>query len=65
MAVLWAHLQEEPPDSPSQRSDISPEFRRALNAALRKVPSERPRSSIEYARSLSLAAGIPFVDAGG
>jgi serine/threonine protein kinase len=63
MRVLWAHLQDEPPDLSAQRTDISPEFAQALKAALRKEPAERPRTSIAYARSLSQAAGIPIVDA--
>src|SRR5207237_1249846 len=57
MRVLWAHLQDEPPDPAADRTDISSEFARALKSALRKEPAERPRSSIEYARSLSRAAG--------
>jgi serine/threonine protein kinase len=57
MQVLWAHLRDEPPDP--TRSDLPPEFTRALKAALRKQPSERPGTGLEYARSLSQAAGIP------
>jgi serine/threonine protein kinase len=64
MRVLWAHLQDEPPDPSAERTDISPGFAQALKAALRKEPAERPRTSIEYARSLSQAAGIPIVDPG-
>jgi serine/threonine protein kinase len=62
MRVLWAHLQEDPPGLSDQRPDIVPEFTRALNAALRKDPAERPRTSGEFARSLSEAAGIPIAD---
>lgn len=62
MRVLWAHLQDEPPDPPADRTDISPQFAQALKAALRKEPTERPRSSLDYARSLSEAAGIPIAD---
>jgi serine/threonine protein kinase len=58
MRVLWAHLQDEPPD-PSGRDDIPPAFTQALKAALRKQAAERPSNSVEYARSLSQAAGIP------
>jgi serine/threonine protein kinase len=58
MRVLWAHLQDEPPD-PSGRDDIPPAFTQALKAALRKQATERPSNSVEYARSLSQAAGIP------
>jgi serine/threonine protein kinase len=57
MQVLLAHLQEEPPDL--RRDDVRPEFGEALKVALRKRSVERPRSSLEYARSLSLAAGMP------
>jgi serine/threonine-protein kinase len=60
MAVLWAHLQDEPPDPSAERTDISPEFIQTLKAALRKEPAERPRTSVAYARSLSQAAGIPI-----
>jgi len=62
MRVLWAHLQDEPPNPSTDRTDISPEFAQALLAALRKEPADRPRSSIEYARSLSEAADIPMGD---
>jgi serine/threonine protein kinase len=65
MRVLWAHLQDEPPDPSPERTDIPPRFTQALKAALRKQPAERPRTSSEYARSLSQAAGIPIVDAAG
>jgi serine/threonine protein kinase len=57
MQVLWAHLREEPPDP--TREDVAPEFIQAVKVALRKQPSERPTTSVEYARSLSRAAGIP------
>jgi serine/threonine protein kinase len=56
MQVLWAHLRDEPPDP--CRDDIPPGLTQALKAALRKDPSERPSTSVEYARSLSRAAGI-------
>jgi serine/threonine protein kinase len=57
MQVLMAHLHEDPPDI--GRDDVGPELGEALKAALRKHPAERPRSSLEYARSLSIAAGEP------
>ena len=62
MRVLWAHLQEEPPDPCPDRADIPPAFREALKAALRKEPADRPTTSVEYARALSQAAGIPIED---
>jgi serine/threonine protein kinase len=62
MRVLWAHMQEEPPEPCPDRDDIPPAFRQALKAALHKEPAERPATSVEYARSLSQAAGIPIGD---
>jgi serine/threonine-protein kinase len=61
MRVLWAHLQEEPPDLCEGRADIPPAFTAALKVALRKEPAERPQSGTEYARSLSMAMRIPPV----
>jgi serine/threonine-protein kinase len=62
MRVLWAHLQDEPPDPSVKRGDLPVEFVRALKAALQKNPAERPSTSIDFARSLSRAAGIPIAD---
>jgi serine/threonine protein kinase len=62
LRVLWAHLQDEPADPAAGRSDVPPEFGQALVAALRKEPSERPRTSVAYARSLAQAAGLPVAD---
>jgi serine/threonine-protein kinase len=57
MRILWAHLQDEPPDLRSVRSDISPELASALMRALEKAPDKRPQSAGEYARMLAEAAG--------
>jgi serine/threonine-protein kinase len=65
MRVLWAHLQDEPPDPSAGRNDLPPGFCETLKSALRKDPAERPESGTEYARSLSLVAGIPALDAAG
>jgi serine/threonine protein kinase len=62
MAVLWAHLRDEPPDPSAERSDVSTEFAQALGSALRKQPGERPQTSIAFAQSLSRTAGIPITD---
>jgi serine/threonine protein kinase len=51
MRVLWAHLQEDPPDP----SGVPPAFAEAVKAALRKEPAERPASSVDYANSLAEA----------
>jgi serine/threonine-protein kinase len=65
MRVLWAHLQDEPPDPCAGRTDIPSGFTQILMAALRKDPRERPASSVEYVRSLALAAGVPVVEGAG
>ncbi len=59
MRVLWAHLQDEPPDPRAARSELSPEFVGALMQALEKDAAMRPTSAGEYARSLQAAAGPP------
>jgi serine/threonine protein kinase len=63
MRVLWAHLQDEPPDPCAGRADATPEFITVLKSALRKQPDDRPGSSVEYAESLLQAAGIPLAGA--
>jgi serine/threonine protein kinase len=57
MRVLWAHLQDEPPDPCRLRSDMSSQFGRTLMLALQKDPDKRPASAGEYARMLAAAAG--------
>jgi len=57
MRVLWAHLQDEPPDPCDLRSDMSLVFGRTLMLALRKDPDMRPQSAGEYVRMLAAAAG--------
>jgi serine/threonine protein kinase len=64
MRVLWAHLQDEPPDPAAGRNDIPAEVAPALKAALAKDPADRPASGVEYARSLSRASGIPLAAGG-
>ena len=56
MRVLWAHLQDEPSDLTTIRSDVPPEFARVVNRALAKDPGERPPRAGDYARMLSVAA---------
>jgi len=58
MRVLWAHLQDEP----ANPDGVSEQVGAAVKSALQKSPQDRPRSGTEYARGLSLAAGIPMAD---
>jgi serine/threonine-protein kinase len=58
MRVLWAHLQDEPPNP----TGVSEQVGTAIKSALQKAPEDRPKTGTEYARKLSLAAGIPMAD---
>jgi serine/threonine-protein kinase len=57
MRILWAHLQDAPPDPRSVRPDIPEEFSRTLLVALEKDAAKRPQTAGEYARMLAAAAG--------
>jgi serine/threonine protein kinase len=56
MRILWAHLQDPPPDPRGIRPDLSPELTQALMTALEKEADKRPSSAGEYARMLAAAA---------
>jgi serine/threonine protein kinase len=58
MRVLFAHLQEPPPDLSTQRRDIQPAVARAISRALEKEPEDRPTSAIDYVSGIARAAGI-------
>jgi serine/threonine-protein kinase len=56
MRILWAHLQDEPPDLTGQRPDLPPDFARTIMVAMAKDPQQRPATAGEYARLLAGAA---------
>jgi serine/threonine-protein kinase len=56
MRILWAHLQDPPPDPRGARPDLSPELARTLLMALEKEAEKRPSTAGEYARMLAAAA---------
>jgi hypothetical protein len=58
MRIIWAHLQDEPPDPRRLRGDLSPQFAQTLLLALEKDPDRRPASAGEYARMLAAAAAM-------
>jgi serine/threonine-protein kinase len=58
MRVLFAHLQEPPPDLSAQRRDIQPAVARAIARALEKEPADRPTSATDYVTGIARAAGI-------
>jgi serine/threonine-protein kinase len=58
MRVLWAHLQDDPPDPAVVRSDLPQELRRTILSALAKDPAERPQKAGEFAAQVRAAAGL-------
>ena len=57
MRVLFAHLQEPPPDLTELRRDVDPAVARAVVRALEKEPEERPPSAEAYVSGVARAAG--------
>lgn len=55
MRVLWAHLQDEPPDPAAARPDLPPAVARALLRALAKDPAARPAPASEFVESVARA----------
>jgi serine/threonine protein kinase len=58
MRVLFAHLQEPPPDLTTVRRDVQPATARAISRALEKEPEDRPSTATEYVTGIARAAGI-------
>jgi serine/threonine protein kinase len=58
MRVLFAHLQEPPPDLSAQRQDVPAAAARAIGRALEKEPEDRPATATEYVTGVARAAGI-------
>ena len=56
MRVLWAHLQDAPPDPLAGRDDVPAEVGAVIQRALAKTPEERPASAGQLAQELSAAA---------
>jgi serine/threonine-protein kinase len=57
MRVLWAHLQDEPPDLRALLPDLPGGVASVVRRALAKQPEERPASSLAFATELASAAG--------
>ncbi len=59
MRVLFAHLQEDPPDlSQTVGGAITPAVAKAINKALEKLPEDRPAAAAGYISSIARAAGF-------
>jgi serine/threonine protein kinase len=57
MRILWAHLQEEPPDPCTGRADLPSDVGWAVTRALEKDPEKRPPTATAYAHMVRVAAG--------
>jgi serine/threonine-protein kinase len=57
MRVLWAHLQDQPPDPVAKRTDAPPGLGPAVLTALAKDPGARPPTATAYAQAIREAAG--------
>lgn len=57
MRVLWAHLQDAPPDLLEKRPELPSALALALQRALDKDPAARPSSASEFAASLAQDSG--------
>jgi serine/threonine protein kinase len=58
MRVLFAHLQEPPPDISEQVPSVSAATSKAVNRALEKEAEDRPASAGGYLQSIARAAGV-------
>jgi serine/threonine protein kinase len=56
MSVLWAHLQEDPPDPRILRPELGESLVAAVLKGLAKDPEDRPQSTLEYASDVEAAA---------
>jgi serine/threonine protein kinase len=56
MRILWAHLQEEPPDPLAARDDVPADVSWAILRALEKEPPMRPPTATAYAHMVRIAA---------
>jgi len=58
MRVLWAQLQDDPPDPTAGIEGVAPALGPAILCGMEKERDKRPQSAGEYARSLYEAAGL-------
>jgi serine/threonine protein kinase len=57
MRILWAHLQEEPPDPLATRPEVPADVAWAITRALQKEPEDRPPTATAFASAVRIAAG--------
>jgi serine/threonine-protein kinase len=54
--VMWAHLQEDPPNVCTQRTDVPDGVGWAIDQALHKEPADRPPTALAFARMVQMGA---------
>ena len=57
MRVLWAHLQDDPPDPSTVSPDVPASVGQVILRSLAKEPADRPQSAGEFGRLMGEAAG--------
>ena len=60
MRVLWAHLQDVPPDPCASRPGMPAELGHTICMALEKDAAKRPPTATAYARMVQIASGASF-----
>lgn len=58
VAVIYMHIQEDPPPPRQFNSEISPELEMVIFKAMSKEPASRYGSADEFARDVRLAMGV-------
>ena len=60
MAVLWAHMYDQPPQLTDQRPDLSAAVDQVLARAMAKIPNERFATCGEFINALSSSLAEPL-----
>ncbi|HUC56924.1 MAG TPA: serine/threonine-protein kinase [Streptosporangiaceae bacterium] len=64
MAMIWAHVKDEPPALTSRRPDLPPQVDDVLARALAKSPADRYGTCREFAGALREALRLPQYESG-
>jgi serine/threonine protein kinase len=59
MRIMWAHLQDPPPNPAEVKETVPRPVGDAILKGLEKEPSERPQSASEFMKNVEEAAGPP------
>ncbi len=64
MAMIWAHVRDEPPALTSRRPDLPPQVDDVLGRALAKSPQDRYGTCRDFAAALREALRLPRYESG-